>query len=149
MKLKYFALSLTLLFTIACHAKEPMRNQLVNRVEQLVLAQTSFDPLLLDSLLSENFFEISPKGEYDSKDKVLSFYQPKLKTQFIPAVTLHDIKVDYSGNLAFITLREEFKENKNDVALFSMRATFTLKRVDNNWKFTYAQYTPIVAISRK
>ena len=42
-------------------------------------AQTNFQPDALDKILTADYIEISPLGEFDPREKVLGFYKPELK----------------------------------------------------------------------
>ncbi|GHG00232.1 nuclear transport factor 2 family protein [Thalassotalea marina] len=148
MQLSNLIIVMALILSFTCSAKSSIENELVNRVDELFLAQTSFDPVALDNLLADEFVEISPKGEFDTKPMVLEYYQAKNKTNFIPVIEKSLVNVNYVDNMAHITLKETFKTENSDTALFSMHAIFVLKRVAKEWKFTYAQYTPIVAKER-
>ena len=48
-------------------------------VGRLTDAQTRFDPKALDALLTPDYIEISPAGEFDERAKVLGFYAPEFK----------------------------------------------------------------------
>ncbi|GLX78591.1 hypothetical protein tinsulaeT_19310 [Thalassotalea insulae] len=148
MKMPSLCLVFAIMLSCASNAQNPIERDLIKRVDDLILAQISFDPKKLDHLLSDEFIEISPKGEFDTKAKVLKFYQPMNKTKFVPAIEKSVLQVSYVENMAYIALTETFKAPNSDATLFSMRVIFTLKQIANEWKFTYAQYTPIVANSK-
>lgn len=144
MNLLKLSLITAMLFSWFSHADDSTKTVLLEKVEELMLAQVSFEPQHLDRLLADEYIEISPKGEFDTKPMVLNYYHPSKKAKFIPVVEKSQVKINYVENMAHITLKETFKAPTSHAVLFSMRVTFVLKQFANQWKFTYAQYTPIV-----
>ena len=53
--------------------------ELKSLVRRMVDAQAAFDVKALDAVLTPDYIEISPLGEFDTRDKVLGFYKPELK----------------------------------------------------------------------
>ena len=52
----------------------------LNLVRQHVAAQTQFDVPALAALTADNYVEVSPMGEVDTREKMLAFYAPEKKT---------------------------------------------------------------------
>ena len=78
MKFKVFVF-LVLFSSVTAFSQNRDEQQLKNLILQMVDAQTQFEPNKLDALLTSDYIEISPVGEFDTREKVLGFYQPELK----------------------------------------------------------------------
>ncbi|MET0320034.1 MAG: hypothetical protein ABW069_04845, partial [Duganella sp.] len=57
----------------------PADTELVALVQRYAEAQSNFDQAAIRAATDEQFVEISPVGEVDSREKVLSFYAPDQK----------------------------------------------------------------------
>jgi hypothetical protein len=104
-----------------------------------VRAQFSFDQQALDHLTAANFVEISPKGEVDERDKVLSFYAPDKKSE-APPYTIVDAKVRTTSGTAVITQTIKIG---NDPRSLRLSQALTAAYVNGEWKLTSSQTTPI------
>ena len=78
MKLKVF-IFLLLFSCVSVFAQSKDDTALKSLVKQMTDAQTNFSPDALDKILTADYIEISPLGEFDTRDKVLGFYKPELK----------------------------------------------------------------------
>lgn len=112
-------------------------------VESHVKAQVSFDKAALARLTHSQYFEISPVGEFDTRDKMLGFYDSP-RNRPGPEVSLQDweyrqfgLQVMVSAKLVF-TMRvgEQTRE-------FAMRGTYSLCDEAGKLKICSATYTPI------
>lgn len=118
--------------------------EIVRLVEAFTKAQHDFDQPRLRALTAEGYSEISPIGEVDPRDKMLSFYDPADKVE-APAMILGDSSVGMIGRHAAIVIttisyQVPGKEGPHSVA---MRAVFVAHREHRTWKLIFAQYTPI------
>lgn len=130
-------------FSYIAHAQTSTSEQAKNLVEQHVKAQLAFDVEALNQLTHSHYFEISPAGEFDAKEKMLSFYAkkgngplPELQTsewqvRELPATTIISTRLNYKMQLG-----EQSRQ-------FAMRATYVLCHEDAKVKICSAQYTPI------
>jgi ketosteroid isomerase-like protein len=111
----------------------------------LVEAQRTFDAGQLNEILAPDYVEISPAGEVDPRDKVLSFYAPDKKIADPPAAALEDVTTRVYGETAvtIATLTYRMRGPDGADASRSMRCVFVTRIVDGKWKLVSAQYTPI------
>src|SRR5688572_30216017 len=78
MKFKIF-IFLLLLSGVSVFAQTKDDEALKSLVKQMTAAQANYDATALGKLLTADYIEISPVGEFDSREKVLGFYKPELK----------------------------------------------------------------------
>lgn len=102
-------------------------------------AEDSFDLPLLRQVLDPHFVEISPLGQVDEHDTVLSYYAPE-KKMTTPPMTLDQIVVRTSGTAATISARLRHAMAGHDMAL---RVGATARETPQGWILLSAQYTPI------
>ena len=117
-------------------------------VGRLTDAQTRFDPKALDALLTPDYIEISPAGEFDERAKVLGFYAPELKpdpSKMTATVEAADFNFRYFGDVAVVIVRLNYSMTSDGKQLppRSIRATLVCKREKGEWKIASAQYTGI------
>jgi uncharacterized protein (TIGR02246 family) len=117
-------------------------------VTQLIDAQMRYDAAALDRLFATDYIEISPLGEFDPRDKVLTFYAPSekpdpTKMSMSAEAAEHSIRSD--GKTAIVIARLNFSITLDGKALppRSLRATFVMRKDGEAWKFASAQYTSI------
>jgi ketosteroid isomerase-like protein len=113
-------------------------------VLKLVEAQRNYDASTLAALLHSDYLEISPVGEVDHRDKVLSFYHAsnKVSGHNSPQIEVSELETKINGDFAFVIAKETFI-SPNNARQFSMRVSFTLHKVQGRWLFYNAQYTGI------
>lgn len=115
-------------------------------VTQMADAQTAFDAGALGRILTTDYIEISPAGEFDPREKVLGFYKPELKPPagVIPKVELSDFSIRNYGKFAVIIVKLSYMTTVGKtMPPRSMRATFVCRREKGGWKIASAQYTGI------
>lgn len=117
-------------------------------VDRMVRAQTEYDAKTLDSILTADYIEISPVGEFDPRDKVLGFYTPEAKAAAAGVnatveVTEHSIR-NY-GKFAVVIARLNYTMTANGKPLppRSIRTTYVLRKDGKTWKIASAHYTGI------
>jgi ketosteroid isomerase-like protein len=112
-------------------------------VNRLANAQISFDAATLDRILTADYIEISPVGEFDPRAKVLGFYKPELKPPAMPALEVSDFSIRSYGKFAVVITKLTYKSTVDGKQMppRSMRATFVCRREKNEWKIASAQYT--------
>jgi uncharacterized protein (TIGR02246 family) len=117
-------------------------------IQNLVTAQTEYDPKALDAIFTSDYIEISPAGEFDPRDKVLGFYKPELKpdpSKMTAMVEVTDYSIRSYGNFAIAIARFNYSMTAEGKPLppRSIRATIVLKKEKADWKIASVQYTGI------
>ena len=121
----------------------PADAELVALVQRHAQAQSSFDQAALKAITAENYVEISPVGEVDAREKMLSFYAPEQKRP-APQVQVDEPVVRLLGDTALISARLSYRVNQEGAArTFAMRAGYVARLVDHQWLLVSAQYTGI------
>jgi uncharacterized protein (TIGR02246 family) len=121
----------------------PADAELVALVTRHAEAQRSFDLATLKAITAENYVEVSPVGEVDSREKMLSFYAPELKRP-APQLQVDEPTVRVLGDSAVITTRLTFTMTMDGTArTFAMRAGYVAQFKDGKWLLVSAQYTGI------
>ncbi len=87
--------------TIALPALADDSADVLNLVRQHVAAQTGFDVPRLAALTTDNYVEVSPMGEVDTREKMLAFYAPEKKTA-TPVNTVEEPLVRVTGGTAVL-----------------------------------------------
>lgn len=141
---------LLLVSSITLAAQKPDKNEasILAVIDQLAAAQAAYDVKTLDHILSADYIEISPVGEFDPRGKVLSFYSPEAKVAagpVRPSVAVVEPSVRVYGDFAIAIVKLEFTIISEGKTLppRGMRSTFVLRKVGKDWKITSAQYTGI------
>lgn len=105
---------------------------------QYLAAEKAFDQAALADVIMPGFVEISPRGEIDEHDRVLSFYTPDQKTD-PPPLALGEFKTRASGDTAVVsTIISYTLPGRSMTLTVGMAAT----RTSDGWKLVSAQYTP-------
>ncbi|WP_219136533.1 nuclear transport factor 2 family protein [Janthinobacterium sp. UMAB-60] len=121
----------------------PADAELVALVQRHAQAQSSFDQATLKAITAENYVEISPVGEVDGREKMLSFYAPEQKRPS-PQVQVDEPAVRLLGDTALISARLSYRVNQEGAArTFALRAGYVARFVDKQWLLVSAQYTGI------
>lgn len=131
------------LVSVGCANAAPSEVELVSLVQRHAQAQSNFDQATLRATTAENFVEISPLGEVDQREKMLSFYAPDQKRPG-PQIQVDEPAVRVFGDTAVVSARLSYSMNQDGNArTFAMRAGYVARRVDNHWVLVSAQYTGI------
>ncbi|MRX11207.1 DUF4440 domain-containing protein [Pseudoduganella sp. FT25W] len=121
----------------------PADAELVALVKRHAEAQATFDLAALKAITADNYAEVSPVGEVDSREKMLSFYAPELKRP-APQLQVDEPQVRVLGHSAVIYTRLTFTMGSGDTArTFAMRAGYVAQFKDGKWLLVSAQYTGI------
>lgn len=104
-------------------------------------AQIDFDADTLKAITHTAYVEISPAGELDEREKMLSFYAPE-KKKSAPNVGMSDIVTRDFGDtkLIVVTLNYEMKIQEQ-IRKFSMQASYLSCKENGEWKICSVQYT--------
>jgi ketosteroid isomerase-like protein len=149
MKLKVFIFLLLLLSSVSAFAQSSKDDEaLKSLVKQMTDAQIAYDAIALDKILSADYIEISPVGEFDPRAKVLGFYKPELKPpadKMSASVEATDFSIRVYDKFAVVITRLNYTMTSDGKPLppRSMRATLVCKKEKGAWKIASAQYTGI------
>ena len=77
---------------------------MLDLVRRHAQAQNGFDQAALRSLTADDYVEVSPAGEVDPRDKMLSFYAPEKKAP-APQVALEEPLTRINGDTAIVIER--------------------------------------------
>lgn len=117
--------------------------ELVALVQRHAQAQNNFDQATLKAITAENYVEISPVGEVDGREKMLSFYAPG-QMRPSPQLQVDEPVVRLLGDTALISARLSYRLNQDGSArAFAMRAGYVARLSGNEWLLVSAQYTGI------
>ena len=147
MKLKVFNFIL-LLSSVSVFAQSKDNQALKALVKQMTDAQQNYDANALDKILTADYIEISPIGEFDPREKVLGFYKPELKppADKISVITeTTEFSIRNYGKFAIVIgqLTYTIVSEGKTLPPRSMRATFVCRNEKGTWKIASAQYTGI------
>jgi hypothetical protein len=121
----------------------PVDTELVALVQRYANAQSNFDQAAIRAATDEQFVEISPVGEVDSREKVLSFYAPDQKRPG-PQLQIDEPAVRIFGDTAVVSARLNYSMNQGGQARnFALRAGYVARLVNQQWVLVSAQYTGI------
>lgn len=126
----------------------PDTSQLAALVERYAQAQSAFDQAALKAMTADEYVEISPLGEVDSRDKMLSFYAPEQKRP-APQLQVDETVVRQSGDTALISARLSYTINQDGTPRnFALRAGYVARLVNQQWLLVSAQYTGIRPVKK-
>lgn len=137
-----------LLFTIPAAAQSVDQRSLEAVVRSMADAQIAYDAAKLDSIFTKDYIEISPVGEFDTRDKVLSFYKPELKPpaeKMSTVIAIDEYSTRVYGKTAVVIARLTYNITANGKQMppRSMRVMVVGKKEGSGWKIASAQYTGI------
>ena len=117
-------------------------------VDQMITAQTEYDAKTLDNILTADYIEISPVGEFDPREKVLSFYTAEAKAAaagVTATVEATERSIRSYGKFAVVIARLNYKMTSagKELPPRSIRATYVMRKEKDEWKIASAQYTGI------
>jgi ketosteroid isomerase-like protein len=110
-------------------------------------AQINYDTATLDRIYASDFVEISPVGEFDSREKTISFYQPEAnpnRDKIKRFIEMDELDVRDYNNFALIVTRVTFRcetEGQAPRPPISFRTTFVCRKEKGEWKIASVQYT--------
>ncbi len=114
--------------------------------QQYVDATSGFDQALLQQILAADFQEISPVGEVDSREKVISFYPAAAKAKAPPVTaTLSELSSRlYADKMVITTARLTYTFGGTPHSR-SMRVQFVSALQQDRWQLVATQFTGIPA----
>jgi uncharacterized protein (TIGR02246 family) len=113
-------------------------------VQRFIQAQKSYDPPTLKELTADNYVEVSPLGEVDTREAMLGFYNPAQRVD-VPSASVSDQNVRVFGDTAvdIVAIKYEVAESGKPSHDVMIRATFVAIRQQGVWKLASAQYNTI------
>jgi hypothetical protein len=121
-----------LFFVLAAPAKAQSRDDaaLTSLVKQMANAQVTFDQAALDRILTSDYIEISPAGEFDPRAKVLGFYEKKPEGNAIPALEVSEFSIRNYGKFAIVIAKLTYMPSADTKSSppRSIRATFVCRK---------------------
>lgn len=117
-------------------------------VKQMTDAQAAYNADALDKIFTSDYIEISPVGEFDSREKVLGFYKPELKPpagKMSATTEATDFSIRNYGKFAIVITRLNYTITSDGKTLppRSIRAMIVCRKEKGAWKIASAQYTGI------
>lgn len=147
MKLKLL-FPIVLIFAASAFAQASDENVLKALVKSMTDAQIGYDAKTLDRILTADYAEISPLGEFDPRAKVIGFYSPEAKAQAAGmsiSVETTDFSIRSYGNFAIVIAQLNYKMSAGgkDMPPRAIRVTYAMRKKGPAWKIATAQYTNI------
>ena len=138
------SLSLALAPPVAARPAESAAARLARRAEAFVQVRDTFDQAAMIAMMAPDYQEVSPIGELDSRERVIGFYAPDKKVP-APPMTISETAVHASGDIGTVTMRIAYAVPGSDgkVQTRALRAGFVARRIGRDWRFSFAQFTPI------
>jgi hypothetical protein len=116
----------------------------VKLVEKQIHAQLAFDADMLEKILDDSYFEVSPVGEIDSKNKVLGFYSNENKKPS-PKASLQNVNVrvyqQFSVVIAELVFDVVLPNGQNNT--ITMTGSWVIAVSEMAPVIVSAQYTPL------
>ncbi|GJI97175.1 hypothetical protein RugamoR57_38930 [Duganella caerulea] len=144
MKFKSAFLATIALAAAQLHAQEAApQQQLLKLVQAYTEAQRDFEPSKIDAIVTRDFYEVSPIGEVDPREKVLGFYLPANKRE-APTMAVSEPSIQVFGNTGTILVKLSGTATVNaEKRNFAFRAGYVAVNEGGKWKLASAQYTGI------
>jgi hypothetical protein len=125
------------------HAEDTAQQQLLKLVQTYTEAQRDFEPSKIDAIVIRDFYEISPLGEVDPREKVLGFYLPANKRE-APTMEVSEPEVRTYGSTGTIMVKLSGAVAMGaEKRSFAFRAGYVAVNEGGKWKLASAQYTGI------
>ncbi len=152
MKAKGTILVLLLLTStaIAQGQNDTALRQLINT---FATAQQDYDPPAMDKILTDDYLEVSPAGELDTREKVLGFYSPDQKPpadKMTAKTEVDDFSIRVFGKTAVViaTLNYTITSNGQTMPPRAMRATYVCRKIKGRWMIASAHFTGIRPVAK-
>jgi hypothetical protein len=112
-------------------------------VQRFTNAQAVMDAPTLAALTADNYIEVSPVGEIDPREKLLTFYVKDDK-RVLPAMKVEDSTTRLLGETAVVIAKIAYNQViEGEPRAFALRSTFVAEKIGGTSKLVSAQYTPI------
>ena len=152
MKINFILIIIILSFAASVsvsNAQSKDEQQIKGLVGQVINAQTEYGGKALDNILTADYIEISPIGEFDPRAKVLGFYNDEAKAAAAGGVKVSVEATEHSirsyGKFAIVIVRLNYTMTMEGKPMppRSIRATYVMRKEGKTWKIASAQYTGI------
>ncbi|MBV6495664.1 MAG: hypothetical protein JFAIHJKO_00777 [Pyrinomonadaceae bacterium] len=142
------AMVLMLSVTAFSQAESKSDVELKALVQRMADAQMAFDVKGLDAILTQDYIEISPLGEFDPRDKVLGFYKPEMAPpggKMPGNLSFSEYSIRVNGKSAIVIVKETLSMTVDGKAVppRDLRVMLVCRRENGAWKVASAQYTGI------
>lgn len=130
------------------YSQDQREESLKSLVKQMTDAQMNYQPAALDKIFTADYIEISPVGEFDTREKVLGFYKPEIKPparKMSAAVEATEFSIRNYDDFAVVITRLNYTMTSDGKPLppRSIRATIVCRKEKGVWRIASAQYTGI------
>ena len=117
---------------------------LAQRAEAFVRVRNAFDQAAMTAMMAPDYQEVSPIGEVDSREQVISFYAADKKVT-APPTTISETVARPAGGTGIVTMRIAYTMPGKDgqMQTRAIRAGFVARKIGGVWQFVSAQFTPI------
>lgn len=151
MNVRFAAALFLLLFAgVSIQAQKTAKDEEAFRtvINQMTDAQATYDSAVLDRIYSADFVEISPIGEFDPREKVLTFYTPEAMAKSGGVsinIEEHYRSIRMYGDTAVAIAELTFEMSKSGTSLPSRKMMITVvgRKEKGTWKIASVQYTGI------
>lgn len=150
MQNKFYSIAIILFILVGGAMAQSKNEAEVNALlQKMTEAQVNFKSENLDKILTSDYIEISPVGEFDTREKVLSFYDPKdsEKAKLIqsPRPYISDQRTRVYKNFAVSIAKITYSMPSADMEKpsVSIRITYVARKEKGVWKICSAHYTGI------
>lgn len=121
--------------------------KLKSLVRQMLDAQVGYDAVTLDKIYAADYVEISPVGEYDSREKAIGFYKPEAtpnRDKIKRVVEAGEITIrDYGKFRRCHRPRNSFAHRRRQQprSTVSFPTTFVCRKEKGDWKIASVHNT--------
>lgn len=147
-------MKLTILFflaifcSVSSSAQTSDEQKLKALLKQMTDAQTAYDAAALNRIFTLDFIEVSPVGEFDPREKVLSFYTTKAKAEagnMSASLDISEYSIRTYEKFAVVISKFTYTVTADGKPLppRSMRVTIVFRKEKGEWKIASAQYTGV------
>lgn len=112
-------------------------------VRRFAEAQVAMDVPTLTALTEESYIEVSPVGEVDPREKMLTFYR-KDEKRTLPTMQIEDSAARIFGDTAVVIAKISYATVvEGQSRSFSLRSSFVAQKGSAGWKLVSAHHTAI------
>lgn len=112
---------------------------------QYAEATRTYDAKTLDRLFDPAYVEVSPAGEVDLRDKVLSFYKVASPSPESMKIDELMVRIPSKGTAVAIFRQSVNMKVQETIRTINFRVTVTLKQTKSSWRMFSAHFVGIRA----
>lgn len=126
------------------HTTQTSNDPVLALVQAFSDARNHFDVKALNTLLTPDYVEVSPRGEIDRRSAVLGFYTADKSTP-VPPMTLAMQDVRNYGDTAIVigSIDYVIPAPTGGTVQRTMRVTYVERQIRGRWLMASAQYTGV------